>query len=107
MLPVGLWRVSNKARQDFLERIDLEEEESPQEMSNVSSISKAEMLVVEPVQNAAGDEWGDAKIALEHAQMMVDLGVDLLVEDFSCKLENKELRMGRHGVVDTEYVQLI
>ena len=70
-------------------------------MSNIGGRPKAEMLIVESVQNAASNEGGDAKIALEHAQMMIDLGVDLLVEDFSCKAEDKALRMGRHGVVDT------
>ena len=58
MLPVGLWRVSNEARKDFLEGIDLQEEKSPEEMPNVRGRPEAEeMLVIERVQNAAGDEW--------------------------------------------------
>jgi len=98
MLPVGLWRVTNKASHHFLERVDLEKEENPQEMPDVRGRQSAETLVIQSVQNAASNEWGDAKIALERAHMMGYSGVDLPVEDFSSEPEDKTLGMGRrHG----------
>ena len=85
MLSVGLWCTANNASKDLLKGADLEEEQSPKKMPDISSIPEAKMLIVEPVQNAAGNEWRDAKIALEESQMMVDLWVDLFVEDLPAK----------------------
>jgi len=105
MLPVGLWLVANKAGHHFLERIDLEKEESPQEMPGVRGRQAAETLSIQSVQNAASNECRDAKITPQCAQMMGDSGVDLSVEDFSSKPKNKALRMGCHGQVAAKYVR--
>jgi len=91
MLSMRLWCTSNNTSKDLLKRTDLEEEKSPKKMSCISSIPEAKPLIVEPVQNAASNEWRDAKIALEETEMMVDLWVDLFVQCLFRETQHKAL----------------
>jgi hypothetical protein len=91
MLSAGLWCAANDTSKDLLKGADLEEEQSPQEMSHISSISKAKILVIEPVQNAAGNKWRDPETALEESEMVVDLWVDVFVDNLLSKSKHKAL----------------
>jgi len=102
MLSVGLWCAANSASKDLLKGADLWEEWSPKKMPDIRSIPEAKMLFIEPVQNAAGNEQRNAKMALEHTQMVVDLWVDLFVKDLLGKLKHKPLGSSAHGGVDSE-----
>jgi len=101
MLSARLWCASNNASKDLLKGADLEKEQSPKKMPDISSIPEAKMLIVEPIQNAAGNEWRHAKTALEQPQMMVDLWIDVFVECLLGKTQHKPLGSRAHGGVDS------
>ena len=97
MLSAGLWCAANDTSKNLLKGADLEEEQSPKKMSHIGSILEAKILIIEPVQNAAGNKWRDAKMALEESKMMMDLWVDVFVGNLRGKSKCKPLGT-RHGV---------
>jgi len=69
-------------------------------MPDISSIPEAKMLNIEPVQNAAGNEWRHAKTALEKPEMMVDLWIDVFVQCLFGKTQCEPLGSSAHGGAD-------